>query len=314
MSKTPSLVRQVTRAFETINHIGESRHAAKKNGTARAQIHSYESARTHRQRCITGLRRINEALPPKQRLRLLRDLRPEHIELLKAQMVADGLADSTIRNELSSWRKLGYALNAAGWNGIPPEELVPARLYTGLGQSAPRGGYSRDQAAALIEHIERTHPKGGELALMARLVQASGLRHDEIAHLREADVDRIAGDISVRKSNAKGGRPRLVHLDPEGAVRNTLRAAIDAVPPGGNWLWLNGPSLGRQLQDAMRDACDTLEIQRRGIHGLRGLFSETYLRERVATGLDENAARDELTKLLGHGRRSVTRRYCGKLS
>ncbi len=65
MSKIPSLVRQVTRIFEYISHIGESRHAAKAGGVAHAQIHSYASASTHRQRCITGLRRINAVLPLK---------------------------------------------------------------------------------------------------------------------------------------------------------------------------------------------------------------------------------------------------------
>lgn len=314
MSKRPSLVRQVVQVFEHIDHIGESRHKAKIEGTARAQIHSYASARTHRQRVITGLRRINDALPPERRLRLLRDLRPEHVELLKGLMIADGLADSTIRNELSSWRKLGHALNAAGWSSIQPDELVPARLYKGLGQSRPRGGYSRDQAEAIISHIERTHPLGAELGRMARLIAATGLRHDEAARLREADLDRIAGDVLVRGSNAKGGRQRLVKLNPEGPCRTAAREAINNIPKGRNWLWNDGPGLSRQLQDAIRDACDHLGIQRKGLHGLRATFAEGYVRERIAGGLDENAARDELTLLLGHGRRSVTYRYAQRMS
>jgi len=314
MSKTPSLVRQVTKVFEHISHIGESRHAAKANNTANAQIHSYASARTHRQRVITGLRRINGALPPDQRLRLLRDLRPEHVELLRGLMVTDGLADSTIRNELSSWRKLGHALNAAGWQSIKPDELVPARLYAGLRQSTPRGGYSHDQATNIIAHIARTHPRGDELCRMARLIQATGLRHQEVARLREVDLDRVAGNVTVRSANAKGGRERLVTLEPDGPCRSALRSALDAVPEGGNWLWLDGPALARQLQDAIRNACADLNIEARGLHGLRGLFAETYLRERMAVGLDENTARDELTLLLGHGRHAVTYRYCGRLS
>ena len=314
MSKTPSLVRQVTRAFETINHIGESRHTAKAAGTARAQIHSYASARTHRQRVITGLRRINDALPPDQRLRLLRDLKPSHIELLKNLMVADGLADSTIRNELSSWRKLSHALNAASWSSFRPEELVPPLLYEGLSQSAPRGGYSHEQAAALIAHIEQTHPNGTDLARMARLILTTGLRHQEVARLREADLDRVASDITVQSTNAKGGRPRFVTLPANSQIRADLSTALNEIPQGGNWLWLNGPALARSLQDAIRTACDDLGMERKGLHGLRAAFAEIYLRERIAANLDEHAARDELTLLLGHGRRSVTYRYCGRLS
>jgi hypothetical protein len=37
------------------------------------------------------------------------------------------------------------------------------------------------------------------------------------------------------------------------------------------------------------------------------------LRERLADGITENTARDELTRLLGHNRRSVTFRYCPQL-
>jgi integrase len=314
MSKRLSLVRQVTLAFERISHIGESRHAAKAAGVAHAQIHSYASARTHRQRVITGLRRLNAALPPDQRIRMLRDLRPAHLSLLKSLMLTDGLADVTIRNELSSWRKLAHALNATGWNSIAPTELVPAELYTGLSQSSPRGGYSPEQAEQIISHIERTHRRGAELGQMARLVLASGLRHTEVARLRESDLDRDAGDILVRSSNAKGGRRRLITISTDGPCRTSMREAINAIPTYGNWLFLNGPSLARQLQDAMRDACDDLGIKRRGIHGLRGTFAERYLIERINAGLSEDDARDELTKLLGHNRRSVTYRYVGRLS
>ncbi len=229
-------------------------------------------------------------------------------------MIADGLADSTIRNELSSWRKLSHALNAAGWSSIKPEELVPARLYEGLGQSRPRGGYSRDQAATLIAHIEQSRPGGQELARMAHLILATGLRYQEVARLREADLDRVAGDLTVCSTNAKGGRPRLITLPAESQLSAELRAIIDDIPSGRNWLWLNGPALARDLQDAIRDACDDLDIERKGLHGLRATFAETYLCEQMGAGLDENAARDELTLLLGHGRRAVTYRYCGRMT
>lgn len=314
MSKRLSLVRQVTVAFDRINHIGESRHAAKAAGVAHAQIHSYASARTHRQRVISGLRRLNAALPPEQRIRMLRDLRPEHLGLLKSLMINDGLADVTIRNELSSWRKLAHALNATGWNTIAPTELVAPELYTGLSQGSPRGGYSIKQAEEIIAHIERTHRRGAELGQMARLVLASGLRHTEVARLRENDLDRDAGDILVRSTNAKGGRRRLITISTDGPCRDGMRAAINAIPVGGNWLFLNGPAVARRLQEAIRNACDDLGIKRRGIHGLRGTFAERYIIERMNAGLSEDDARDELTRLLGHNRRAVTYSYVGKLS
>lgn len=312
MSKRPSLVQQVSRALQGIAHIGESRHAAKEAGTAPARIHSWESLRSHRQRSITALRRLNDALPHDQRLQLLRDWRPEHSRQVKALMVGDGLSQGFIKNTLSSLRKLGYAVQAAGWNKLSPEQLVPADLYDGLGQPKPRGGYSPAQAEQIIAHVAGDTRYGETFATMLQLLRSAGLRHTELARLRESDLNRATSEIAVRSANAKGGRERLITLDATGQER--LREVIGNIPTGRNWLWMDGPSVVRRLQDAVREACDDLGIERKGIHAFRALFAEEYVDRRMAEGLSQNGARDALSVVMGHNRRSVTYRYVPRKS
>ncbi len=306
MSKRPSLVKQVAQAFHGITAFGQSRHEAKRNKTALKQIFSYESLHSHQQRTITQLRRLPDDLRPK----LLRDLSPVHIAWIRADMKQRGLSDTYIKNTLASFRKLGYALNQKGWNTFPPLELVPNTLYEGLRQPAPRGSYSAGDADRILAHV-RQQPSGNDLALMLRLVQASGLRHSEIAHLRESNLDRERGILDVARTFAKGGRPRTVELDER--VQTDIRSVLADIPAGRNWLWTDGHRLARDLQDAIREACEELDIAPKGMHGFRATFAERYVLRRIDEGATENDARLEVSHALGHGRVSVTYRYVPRL-
>jgi len=306
-NKRPSLVKQIAHAFAEITRIGESRHQAKLNGSAVRAIFSYESVRSHRQRCITALKR----LAPEQRPKLLRELSPAHVQLVVDSMKAAQLSGSYIKNTLGSLRKLGHALNTLGWNMTPPETLAPNTLYTGIRRAAPRGGYSPAQADQLIDYLSNDRHDGLQFRQMLLIMRAAGLRHTEVARLRESDLNRELGTILVRGTNAKGGRERLVVLpDDDTAGRAAQRRALDSIPAGKNWLWMDGPKLARRLQDAIRNACEELTIEPKGLHGFRGTFAEELLERRMASaGLTEKEARHEVMRLLGHNRRAVTYAY-----
>jgi integrase len=306
-NKRPSLVKQITHAFEEITRIGESRHQAKQSGTAIRTIFSYDSLRTHRQRCITALKR----LPPEQRPKMLRDLNPTHTEQIIELMKAENLSRAYITNTLGSMRKLSYALNTLGWNMIAPEVLAPNSLYTGPRRAAPRGGYSPEQADKLIEHLSRNRNDGIQFRQMLLIMRATGLRHNEVARLRESDLNRELGTIFVRGTNAKGGRQRLVALPSDDSSGiEAIQTALSNIPTGKNWLWMDGPKLARRLQDAIREACEDLGIEPKGLHGFRGTFTEEFIERRMANaGLSEKEGRQEVMSLLGHNRRAVTYSY-----
>ncbi len=309
MGKRPSLTRQVELVLSTMNRTAEpagasrSRHAAKAAGAAHQAIFSHNTYRSVQQRVNTLL----SNLPPELRPKLLGDLSPEAIRWSVAAMHERGLKGTTIRSTLSALRKLATGMQAKGWCKLRPDELVPDDLYTGLTSSAPRGGYSLSQVEQIISRVRRDPRDGPEFERMIRLLVASGLRHNELARLREADLDRTAGAIHVRGTNAKGGRERVVTPDDLGRAK--LRDALAAIPTGRHWLWTDGPILTRRLQDAIRAACDELGITPKGLHGLRATFAEGFLARRMAAGLSEQQARRELTLLLGHNRIQVTYRY-----
>lgn len=305
MSKRPSLVKQVNTALHHIARIGESRHLAKQQGIAERYIYSWESMRVHKQRCITALRN----LPAESRPKLLRDLTAAHIGAIAGDMRARGLSNIYIKNTLGSFRKLTYALGDLGWNATPPDQLVPDALYDGLRRSAPRGSYSATQVEQLVAHLARDSKDGPAFERMLRLICASGLRHNEVARLREGDLDRDNGTISVRGSIAKGGRPRVVGPSLDAAGQAALHAAILAIPTGHNHLWTDGRRLARRLQDAVRDACNELGIVCKGLHGLRATFAEEYIERRMAAGVSERDARRELMEPMGHSRPGFTHAY-----
>lgn len=227
---------------------------------------------------------------------------------------ADELAHVTIKNRLSSLRKLAIALNTLGWNATPLEGLVPDELYQGLRRSAPRGSSSSADADQIIALLA-THPRGGtDAQRFARLLRCAGLQREEAAGLREQDLDRTAGAVWVSGANAKGGRARRVDLADDQHGREQFLAALNAIPVGRNWLWTDGDRLARDVEEAIRAICEAEGIVAKGQHGLHATFAEDFLRRQLAAGVVEDGARDALAQLLGHNRRSVTYQYVPRLT
>lgn len=308
MTRRPSLKHQVEEVLRGLFTEHASRQQAKQKGTDHQHIFSYTTLDTYRERCLTLLNALDNHRP-----RWLRDLTPELIERGIGTLRARGAGDAHIKTTLAAFRKLGEGLQQRQWIALTPAELVPNRLYDDLERPAARGGYSEAQIAQLRATLS-SRSRGDDLIQMFDLINASGLRHNEIARLREMDIDQTSVTIRVTRTNAKGGRERIVGPGLDEQSRAELHAAISAIPPGRNWLWTDGPALARRLQDAIREACGQLGIEPKGIHGLRGSFAERFLTRRLATGLDERSARLDLSRQLGHNRVDVTYRYVPPLS
>ncbi len=326
-----SIVRQIEEALDAIYVFGELRSLGKKDGTAKGKIYSSSSLRTHKQRCCTSFK----GLPCDQQVRLLRDWTVAHTTVMVAQWHAQGLHDVTIKNRLSSLRKHVYGMRKLGWTSAQPEELVPDALYQDLQASPPRGSYSTEQADALLAALEKWPKATPDMVCMMRLIRVSGLRHTEAAGLREADIDRQRGTIYVRRSTAKGGRERSINFSPDdpddssdsadpsersihfpddSVGHDALLEAINTIPPGRNFIWADGLRMARRLRDIIHTLCEQMGIVCLGLHGLRATCAEEYLRRHLEMGLEEDEIRDRLTRLLGHGRRSVTYQYVPRLT
>jgi len=300
MSKRRSLVRQVNQALDTVMRIGQSRHQAKIEGTADRKIFSFKTRSTYGDRCIAAVKRI-KALDPN--VRELRDISHDHLRAYITDCEDRGLAGGSIRGTIAALHKLEHGLRALRW-WSSPEPFVPTDLRTSTHKSPPRLGHSWPDAQRLLNALQ------GEAQLAARLALSSGLRASEIAHLREEDLDRQAGIIRVRSASAKGGRARTVtELHNPSILRD--------LPTGRNWIFDNPGGLVRRVEKQIARTMDELGIDRgtgRNLHGLRAAYAERFLRDRIERGIDEDQARRELTRQLGHNRIDVTYRYCPRLS
>ena len=149
-------------------------------------------------------------------------------------------------------------------------------------------------------------PVGAEARLAIRIALAANLRIREIVTLRVADIDRERPTLTVR---GKGGKVRTVGVrDP------TLLAEL---PSRGNWLFKGTPrSVIRRIQQDIARARDALELPSSGMnaHAVRALHAELAVREAIEAGIDETAAREAISRQMGHNRVSVMSAYCPPLT
>ncbi len=116
---------------------------------------------------------------------------------------------------------------------------------------------------------------------------ATGLRRFEVLALRAADIDTAAG--LVRVVNGKGGKARVVMLDP--GLLDTLRQHWARHHLPGPWLfparlrgggWADRPAEPRAASEAFRTAAVAAKINRRVVlHGLRHSFATHLLEDGV---------------------------------
>ncbi len=231
-------------------------------------------------------------------------------------MKTNGRAGATIKSHLSAYRKMQQGIVDRGWSKLRPEELVPDRLYDGLVRRDPRGPYSARVADRIIEHLSHDPRWGTEFAQMCRLARAAGLRRAELVGLRKEDIDRTTGTITVRKTSAKGGKERIVALDP--ADRAALEAVLDTIPADCPYVWFNGRTIAENLERNIRAFCQAEGITCRGIHGFRATFADEWLNRHLGdepvSRRQEQAARRELSALMGHVRTQITYSYTPRRS
>ena len=134
-------------------------------------------------------------------------------------------------------------------------------------------------------------------------ILSSGARIDETLHLRS---DKIFIEEARVELQGKGGRVRKIQvLHPK--VLKTLDLSR-------RFVYLTEQP-GRLWKDAfkrrVRQACDVLDIRRRGVHGFRATAACEFVDIRGVMGCTEMAARQELAMWLGHNphRTEVTYAY-----
>jgi integrase len=142
-----------------------------------------------------------------------------------------------------------------------------------------------------------------EFGQALRFILSSGARIDEVLHLR---ADKVSLPEKKVELLGKGGKTRNIRVLNSAALAELdLSRPFVYLPEQQARYWKDG------LERQVRQACDQLNIRRRGVHGFRATAAYKFVDLKRALGYTEMEARHELAMWLGHNphRTEVTYAY-----
>ena len=291
---------QIYRALKAIDHIGESKYDAKqaqgwKPGQAVEGIYSFGTFTTVFQRAITYTNWLVEEYPGLRFFEEIdRDMTDEFLNEKSATCQTD-----IVQSLIATLRKLQEGLYAMNW--IKADLVSPDWRVEDDHQ--PRGPYELAEATALWRHANTRDPEFGQAL---RFILSSGARIDEVLHLR---ADKVSLPEKKVELLGKGGKTRNIRvLNSAALVELDLSRSFVYLTEQQARYWKDG------LERQVRQACDQLNIRRRGVHGFRATAACEFVDLKRALGFTENEARHELAMWLGHNphRTEVTYAYVPK--
>lgn len=231
-------------------------------------------------------------------------LRYAHTQALRARLVEQGLAPSTVARHLAALR--GVLREAWQLGQLSTDDYTRAAAV-----QAPRGSrllrgraLTAREVAALFSACDDTRPAGARDRALLALLYGGGLRRAEVASLELADLEGEAVAVRVR---GKGDRERRVPL-PGGARRAVLA-----------WLTLRGSAAGpllravrgRAVLDGGMGAQSVFEalVRLAKRAGVKPLSPHDLRRTYVSDLLDAGADIATVQRLAGHSLVTTTARY-----
>ncbi len=131
-----------------------------------------------------------------------------------------------------------------------------------------------------------------EFGQALRFILSSGARIDEVLHLR---ADKVSLPEKKVELLGKGGKTRNTRvLDSMVLTEVNLSRPFVYLPEQQARHWKD------RLERYVRQACDELDIQRRGVPGFRATAACEFVSLKRALGYSEAEARRELVMWLGH--------------
>lgn len=241
------------------------------------------------------------------------DVAPRHVSAYLTSLAAGGLAPTSRARKLSAIRQFFRFLEGEGRVAANPAENIAA---PGKGRPLPRtlnvAEVDRLLAAAqarvtAADAREKLHAL--RLNALIELLYATGMRVSELVALPRRV---LAGDDRVLTIKGKGGRERLVPLNPGARAAVAAYLAEEAQKmqagyPHSKWLFpahsaeghVTRQHLGQELKDIAREA--GIDPERVSPHVLRHAFASHLL--------DRGADLRAVQQLLGHADISTTQIY-----
>lgn len=285
------LTYQVVRCFQSIERFGESRHLAKKAGTADDGVHSITTMKHYVSYSVA----FTKWAKKRYGIRLLREIRESMgAEYLDA-LAKEGKTARTIKTITSALRKLerGFEACFGGQIKVLPDDFEAPR--SGLDMRVRAHIYTEEEVRLIFEELQ------GEIALVIAVQILAGLRLSEALSLRPSMVDLRSGFVTVK---GKGGKVRSVPLD-RPAAREFFEKLVEGISEKEKIFTVSAATVQRRV----RMACLKYGIDPGGTHGFRRHYACLTLRDLLLKGFDVQSAKRAVSKKLGHNRLNVVSHY-----
>jgi len=307
-----SLGHQLLQVLKAVFKPGTSRHVAKQRGDADVLIFGKETMRKYVAQAFELAAFIKDAYPDCRRPA---QITPAMCAAFMDGLVERGLAGGTLGRYVAFIRKLDRALRYLGQVPDDAFPLLPTWEQGGdwnFRANTSTLAYAETEAMDILDQIR---DKGSVkykavAAQVVELMLATGLRIQEVVYLRADGIDLAARQVRLVKntSRTKGGKPRLTAPYDEAFddFMAALKSQGDDRPGDHGCLFRDRASLPGHVRAEIRRACRALDIPSLGSHGFRKLNAQAMHATLRAAGLDDEAARLEVARHLGHNRVRVT--------
>ena len=231
-------------------------------------------------------------------------LRYQHTQALRAQLVEGGFAPATVNRHLAALR--GVLREAWQLGLLPTDDYHRAVAVKGARGTRLLRGRALDarDLRALFAACNPNRPAGVRDAAMLALLYGCGLRRAEVAGLELADVEADAVAVRVR---GKGDRERRVPVP--GGARRALSSwlAIRDTSPGSLLRAVRGRAVLPGGMGAQSVFTSLARLARRA--GVTALSPHDLRRTYVSDLLDAGADLSTVQRLAGHAMVTTTARY-----
>ena len=237
----------------------------------------------------------------------LQDITPEDLQAHVGRRMAEGRANSTVRNEVFLLSALFETARdrptKGGWgmaleNPVPHVELPPPPAARKRRLEDAQDDDGRGEEARMLSALQ-DGPDGQEMASIAILAIDTGMRLSELLDIRAGQVKRTREGRYVERPDSKNGHPRRVVLTTRAAA--TIDSLLAALPAGAE------PD--RRLLRLGADQVDYRWRKARAAAGIKGLHFHDLRHEGVSRMAEKGLTIGELAEQSGHRTAQVLLRY-----
>jgi len=286
-----------------------------------------------RQRYIHAEKRFIEFTAKDCKLQKLTNIKDKHLEKYVTYLKDEkDASDKYIKTELSGIRFFHNHTPGAN-NRLEDSTMFNRRV--GLGSTPDNKNIDRAWTEREVEEMKEkaSNLNRKEISTIIEVVRSTGCRIDEAVTLRDSDLRKALKENNLHLSNTKGGVPRDVPLTDrakkifEEVLEETKRGGYALTPQRyveehkihsfkksvQNFIYNHR----EEIQDEDRsDSAHNVEKDSKGsltCHGLRHSFGREQYFELKEAGFSSDLAKEQVSEMLGHHRKEITKVYLGGL-